>query len=76
MRLRIPEALEERNLTAWHLANLSDGRIPLRTAYRMVERRGRVKLFSAELLQALCDVLKCEVGEILVSEPKRRRKAS
>jgi len=74
MRVRIPELLEQRGLTPYSLARSSGNRISLSAAHRLARAEGRVKLFSAELLEALCDVLNVEPGELLEREaPKRRR---
>lgn len=73
MRLRLPEALEERDLTAYKVAKLSEGRIDESTLYRLVRQEGRVEYISATLLEALCDVLKAEPGDLLERESKRRR---
>lgn len=64
MRLRIPELLDQKGLTAYHLAKQSDDRISLSAAYRYVKLKGRVKYFDADLLEALCDVLHVEPGEL------------
>jgi DNA-binding Xre family transcriptional regulator len=73
MRLRIPELLEERGLTAYHLAQQSGGRISQRIAYRYVELGGRVKCFDANIMDALCDVLGVEPNELFERErPKSR----
>lgn len=73
MRLRFPELLEARDLTAYSLSKRSDGRISLSTAYRLVRQRGAVKMFDAGLLEALCDVLDVEPGDLLEREGKRRK---
>lgn len=73
MRLRLPELLEDRDLTPYGLHKRSSGRISLSTAYRLVRQRGQVKLFDAELLEALCDILGVEPGELLERGKKRRR---
>lgn len=74
MRVRIPELLEERGLTPYSLAMKSGSRISLSAAHRLARAQGRVKLFSADLLEALCDVLEVDPGELLEREaPKRRR---
>lgn len=73
MRLRLPEALVERDLTAYNVAKLSEGGIDESTLYRLVRQGGRVEFISASLLEALCDVLACEPSELL--ERDRRRAA-
>ena len=72
MRLRLPELLEKRNLTAHAVAVQSGGRINRATLYRLIKSEGRVRLLDTELLEALCDVLKVEPGELLERETKRR----
>ena len=74
MRIRLPELLLERGLTPYAVAKASGGRIDQSTLYRLQRKRGRVDLFSAELLEALCDVLGVEPGELLERDaPKRKR---
>jgi DNA-binding Xre family transcriptional regulator len=72
VRIRLPEVLEERGLTAYEVAKRSNGRIIQATLYRLVRNRGRVRLIDGELLEALCDQLALEPGELLEREGKRR----
>lgn len=74
VRLRLPELLEAKGLTAYHLAKQSNGRISLSAAYRYVRLKGRVASFDGEVLEALCDVLDVEPGELLERDKKRGRK--
>lgn len=74
MRLRLPELMEERGLSAYALSKASDGRISMSTAYRLAEKEGRVQNFKADMLEALCDVLECEPGDLLEREKKRKAK--
>ena len=60
MRLRLPELLAERGLSAYALAKRSGNRISTSTAYRLVKLNGRVQNFDADMLDALCDVLKLD----------------
>lgn len=73
VRIRLPELLDERELTAYEVAKRSDGRISTSVLYRLIKKRGQVELFSAPLLEALCDVLGVEPGDLLEREGKRRR---
>lgn len=57
MRIRLPELLEEHNTTVHYVAERSGGRIDKSALYRLAAKRGRVKLVSSELVEALCDVL-------------------
>jgi len=74
VRLRFPELLEEHDLTPYSLSKRSGGRISLSTAYRLARIRGRLKLFQADLLEVLCDVLNVEPGELLERDKKRGKK--
>lgn len=74
MRLRLPELLDERGMSAYALSKQSKGRISMSTAYRMARLSGRVQNFDAELLEALCDVLSVEPGELLERDSAKRRR--
>jgi DNA-binding Xre family transcriptional regulator len=74
MRLRLPELLNERGMSAYALSKQSKGRISMSTAYRMARLSGRVQNFDAELLEALCDVLAVEPGELLERDSAKRRR--
>jgi DNA-binding Xre family transcriptional regulator len=74
MRLKLPELLDERGLSPYALSKNSDGRISMSTAYRLVKLNGRVQNFDAEMLEALCDVLQVEPGQLMERDkPKRKR---
>lgn len=64
MRLRIPELLTERGLTPYAVARDSEGRISLSTIYRLKDRRGQLDTFAADMLEALCDVLRVKPGDL------------
>lgn len=80
VRVRIPELLAADTAkgriktTPYALAKQSSGRISLSTAYRLVKRRGQLESFESKLLEALCDVLDVEPGELLERDRKRGRK--
>jgi DNA-binding Xre family transcriptional regulator len=74
MRLRIPELLDERELTPYALVKASGGRISMSLAYRLSRERGQFKCLTPVLLAALCDVLRVEPGELLEREPSRAGK--
>ena len=65
MRLRLPELLDAREMTPYALAKASRGRISMSTAYRLVDLKGHLDSFDAEMLEALCDVLGVEPGDLL-----------
>lgn len=73
MRIRLPELLEERGLTAYAVAQQSGGRIEQSGLYRLMRKRGKVRYIDADLMEALCDVLGVEPGDLLEREGKRRR---
>lgn len=73
MRIRIPELLAEHKLTPYGLSKASGGRISLSAAYRLNRSRGRIRFFDAELLEALCDVLHVEPGELLERDKAKRK---
>lgn len=76
LRLRIPELLESAGITAFALSKASGGRISASTAYRLVRLRGVLKSFETNTLEALCDVLKVEPGDLFErapAKPKRRK---
>jgi DNA-binding Xre family transcriptional regulator len=73
MRIRLPELFQEHQVTAYEIAKRSNGRILPSTLYRLAKRRGVVDLISSDLLEALCDVLDVEPGELLERDSKRRR---
>jgi DNA-binding Xre family transcriptional regulator len=76
MRLRIRELLAERGMTAYALAKASGGRIPMQSAYRLVQEDGRLPTFKASMLDALCDVLEVGPSELFDAErPRRERDA-
>jgi hypothetical protein len=64
MRLRLPELIEAAELTPYALAKRSGGRISLSTAYRLCRMRGSLESFEARALDALCDVLGVEPGDL------------
>jgi DNA-binding Xre family transcriptional regulator len=76
MRLRLPELLDEHDppLTAYAVAKskAAAGRITLSTIYRLVRQKGQVESFDAELLEALCDVLGVQPGDLLERQRKRK----
>jgi len=73
MRVRIPELLEERQLTPYELSKRSGGRISMSTAYRLKRNRGRSHTFDSDLLESLCEILVVEPGELLERDKKRGR---
>ena len=75
MRLRLPELLKAREMTAYALARASRGRISMSLAYRMQRERGAFKCLSPDAIEALCEVLGVEPGELFErrSQSKVRR---
>jgi DNA-binding Xre family transcriptional regulator len=73
MRIRLPELFKERGLTAYAVAQQSDGRISTSVLYRLMRTKGRARYLDAELLDALCDVLGVAPSELLERETARKR---
>lgn len=72
MRLRLPELLEEHDITAYELAKQSGGRIDQSTLYRLARKRGVVRFLDMSLAEALCDVLGIEPGKLLERDNRRK----
>jgi len=72
MRLRIPELLAEKGVTAYAVARDSNERISISTIYRLTKSKGRLETYSSHLMEALCDVLDVSPGELLERDKKRR----
>jgi DNA-binding Xre family transcriptional regulator len=69
LRLRLPELLTERGMTAYEVAKLSNGRLRSAVLYRIAARNGAIRLADLELLDALADTLGVEPGELLTRDP-------
>ncbi len=80
LRPQFPEVLEERRLTPYAFAKLTGGEVSNATAYRLVKLRGKLKTFDARLLEAMCDALDVEPGELIeqtdreISQPVQDRR--
>ena len=55
-------------MTPYQLAKDSGGRISVSAAYRLVRAEGRLSLFGADLLEALCDVLAVKPNKLFERE--------
>lgn len=64
--LRVAELLERADMTAYQLAQLSEGRISKSAAYRMAA--GEVERLSGSQVAALCEVLRCKPGDLFGEE--------
>ena len=74
MRLRVPELLAERKMTAYAMHKASGGRISLSMAYRLA--RGTFGMISADVLEALCDIFDIQdPGPLLARERPAGRRA-
>src|SRR2546422_10991077 len=72
VRLRLPELLEERGLTAYALSVAARGKISMSTVYRWTRARGRIQTIDTDLLEALCHALDAGPADVLELEGKRR----
>ena len=74
MRLRVPELLQEHELTPYALHKASDGRISMSAAYRLA--KGEFGEVSATVLDALCDVFGIrDPGPLFTRDPTPRQTA-
>lgn len=71
MRFRVPQLLRERGLTAYVLATRSGGRISMSTAYYFA-RTGTFRCLKPDQLDALCEILGVEPGELFEHGRRRR----
>jgi len=74
MRLRIAQLLADSDMTAYGLAQASDGRISISTAYRLAGDDW--DCLTREMLDALCDTLHVGPGELLERGPSRASSTS
>lgn len=72
MRLRFPELFTETGVNPYRLAIDSDKRISLSTAYRLKRERGKLQTYKGDMLDAICDVMGLEPGQLWERETKRR----
>jgi len=76
MRLRLRELLDERGMSAYALVKLSDGRVDMTTAYRILQQDGRLRFFSAALLDTLVEILGVTIADLLEPERTTRKPAA
>ena len=69
LRLRIPELLKDKGLTAYALAKRSDERISLSTAYRLKENRGQLETYGADMIEALLDIFDVDMEQLFERTP-------
>jgi DNA-binding Xre family transcriptional regulator len=73
MKLRLPELLADRGMTRYAFAKAVGPRISPSTAYRLA--RGEWKCVSGDVMDALCDALDVEPGDLFErTKPRRARK--
>jgi len=73
VRLKLPELLDDRGLTAYAVVQQSNGRIKESTLYRLMRGGGTVRYLDTNLLDALCDILDLSPGDLLERDVTRRR---
>ena len=73
IRLRLPELLHSRKLSAYRLAQLTAGPLSRSMTYRLVAQRGAFRCLSPEQIEALCTALHVEPGELIVREKRGRK---
>jgi DNA-binding Xre family transcriptional regulator len=62
--------MKERGWTAYRLAK--ESRLPQPTIYRLLETKDRESKIALGTIDALCEALDVEPGELLEREPKKR----
>lgn len=71
VRLQVAELLEKRGWTAYQLAKASDGRISMRTAYRLAN--GEATQLPLDVIEALIDVFELpDAGPLFVKARGKR----
>lgn len=69
MRLRFPELFTETGVNPYRLARDSNKRISLSTVYRLKRTRGKLQTFKSDMLDAICDVMNLQPGDLWEREP-------
>lgn len=71
MRLRFPELLDENEVTAWRLSQMTG--IPETTMYRFRRTNGRMTFISGHVVEAIAKALGIGIVDILELEGTARR---
>jgi putative transcriptional regulator len=71
IKLRVKDLLKERDRTLYWLRNQTG----IRYATLLNMRNGKTSRMDLSAMEALCRALECEPGELLVLQPKLKRKA-
>ena len=74
MILRLKELLKEKGMSPYAFSKASRGRVSMSSVYRIVRMRGRIAMFDARLLDAICDVLHVEPDQLFDRTRRRSRK--
>lgn len=73
LRLRVGALLEARGMTAYQLSKASDGRISMRTAYRLAN--GQATQVPLDVLDALVEVFELkDTGPLFEQDGRRKRR--
>lgn len=70
MKLRLPELLAERGMSRYAFAKAIGPRVSPSTAYRLA--RGEWKCLSGDVMEAICEALDVEPGELFERSRGRR----
>lgn len=70
VRLRVPELLTARDITAYALAKALDGRVSRSAIYRMAA--GEKVALGLDEIAGLCDALDVEPGELFERVPEKK----
>ncbi len=74
MRLRFPELFTETGVNPYRLALDSGKRISLSTAYRLKREKGKLQTYKGDMLDAICDVMGLEPGDLWERDRKPARR--
>jgi DNA-binding Xre family transcriptional regulator len=72
LRLRVTELMGD--MTPYALSKASGKRISMSTAYRLIESNGKLKTYSAAMIEALLDIFDVEPGALIERVPEKRGK--
>jgi DNA-binding Xre family transcriptional regulator len=64
IRLRVPELLRARRMTAYALAKAVDGTVSRSMVYRIAASGGEFRCLSPEQIDGLCRAFRCEPKDL------------
>lgn len=73
IRLRLPELLESRGMSAYAFAKATSPALSRSLAYRLVATRGDFRCLKPGQIEAMCSALDVKPGSLFVRTVKRAR---